>query len=284
MKLWSGLLVSLIAAGALVAPAAAQNAAKPAIVYSTGGKFDKSFNEGVSARRPALQQGDRHRHRRVRAQQRDAVRAGASAFCPKGAGSDRRRRLLAGRGAREGRQGIPQRALHHHRHGGAAAQRAVRHLQGAGGLVPGRRAGGTGLQERQGRLRRRHGHPADPPLPVRLRAGHQVRQPQGRADRQHDRHHARRLERSGPRRRARQGPVRSRRRRRLCRGGLDRHRRAAGRQGSRQARDRRRFQPEPSASRHDADLDDQARRSRRLQQLQGGARTELEGRHRGRSA
>ena len=48
MKLWSGLLVSLIAAGALVAPAIAQNAAKPAIVYSTGGKFDKSFNEGVS--------------------------------------------------------------------------------------------------------------------------------------------------------------------------------------------------------------------------------------------
>jgi basic membrane protein A len=48
MKLWSGLLVSLLAAGALVAPAAAQNVAKPAIVYSTGGKFDKSFNEGVS--------------------------------------------------------------------------------------------------------------------------------------------------------------------------------------------------------------------------------------------
>jgi basic membrane protein A len=47
MKLWSGLLVSLFAAGAL-APAAAQNVAKPAIVYSTGGKFDKSFNEGVS--------------------------------------------------------------------------------------------------------------------------------------------------------------------------------------------------------------------------------------------
>jgi basic membrane protein A and related proteins len=52
MKSWTGLpvalVVSLLAAGALVAPAAAQNAAKPAIVYSTGGKFDKSFNEGVS--------------------------------------------------------------------------------------------------------------------------------------------------------------------------------------------------------------------------------------------
>lgn len=48
MKLGIGLLVSLLAAGALIAPAAAQTAAKPAIVYSTGGKFDKSFNEGVS--------------------------------------------------------------------------------------------------------------------------------------------------------------------------------------------------------------------------------------------
>ena len=34
--------------GALLAPAMAQTAIKPAIVYSTGGKFDKSFNEGVS--------------------------------------------------------------------------------------------------------------------------------------------------------------------------------------------------------------------------------------------
>ena len=43
---------------------------------------------------------------------------------------------------------------------------------------------------------------------------------------------------------------------------------------------RRRFQPEPPASRHDADLDAEARRSRRLQQLQGGAGRHLEGRHR----
>src|SRR5437773_8828235 len=48
MNRWIGPLVALIAAGALVAPAVAQSAAKPAIVYSTGGKFDKSFNEGVS--------------------------------------------------------------------------------------------------------------------------------------------------------------------------------------------------------------------------------------------
>ncbi|MBM3650453.1 MAG: BMP family ABC transporter substrate-binding protein [Alphaproteobacteria bacterium] len=48
MNRWIGSLVAVIAAGALAAPAAAQTAAKPAVVYSTGGKFDKSFNEGVS--------------------------------------------------------------------------------------------------------------------------------------------------------------------------------------------------------------------------------------------
>src|SRR6266478_1267539 len=48
MNRWIGPLVALLAAGALTASAAAQTAIKPAIVYSTGGKFDKSFNEGVS--------------------------------------------------------------------------------------------------------------------------------------------------------------------------------------------------------------------------------------------
>jgi basic membrane protein A len=45
-------LVVLAALGMLAAPVVtsvwAQTAVKPAIVYSTGGKFDKSFNEGVS--------------------------------------------------------------------------------------------------------------------------------------------------------------------------------------------------------------------------------------------
>jgi basic membrane protein A len=45
-------LVVLAALGTLIGPVAwstwAQTAVKPAIVYSTGGKFDKSFNEGVS--------------------------------------------------------------------------------------------------------------------------------------------------------------------------------------------------------------------------------------------
>ena len=39
----------LFAVSAFASTGWAQNALKPAIVYSTGGKFDKSFNEGVSA-------------------------------------------------------------------------------------------------------------------------------------------------------------------------------------------------------------------------------------------
>ncbi len=41
--------VVLLAASVLAPAAQAQGAIKPAIVYSTGGKFDKSFNEGVSS-------------------------------------------------------------------------------------------------------------------------------------------------------------------------------------------------------------------------------------------
>jgi len=41
-------LVALIGVGALGAVAYAQSTIKPAVVYANGGKFDKSFNEGVS--------------------------------------------------------------------------------------------------------------------------------------------------------------------------------------------------------------------------------------------
>ena len=48
MNRWYGSLVALIAIAAVGAVAYAQTAIKPAIVYANGGKFDKSFNEGVS--------------------------------------------------------------------------------------------------------------------------------------------------------------------------------------------------------------------------------------------
>lgn len=48
MNRWVGSLLALLAAAGLGVVAEAQTATiKPAIVYSTGGKFDKSFNEGV---------------------------------------------------------------------------------------------------------------------------------------------------------------------------------------------------------------------------------------------
>ncbi len=49
MNRWYGSLLALLAIGVLGAVAYAQTATiKPAIVYANGGKFDKSFNEGVS--------------------------------------------------------------------------------------------------------------------------------------------------------------------------------------------------------------------------------------------
>jgi basic membrane protein A and related proteins len=48
MKRWVGSLISVLAAAGLAALAQAETVAvKPAVVFSTGGKFDKSFNEGV---------------------------------------------------------------------------------------------------------------------------------------------------------------------------------------------------------------------------------------------
>ena len=44
MKRWLILPAVLL----LAATAIAQTTIKPAVIYSTGGKFDKSFNEGVS--------------------------------------------------------------------------------------------------------------------------------------------------------------------------------------------------------------------------------------------
>src|SRR5262245_32908666 len=48
MKRWIEPLVALAALGTLSASAWVQTTINPAIVYANGGKFDKSFNEGVS--------------------------------------------------------------------------------------------------------------------------------------------------------------------------------------------------------------------------------------------
>ena len=48
MNRWLGMLAALFVVAALGTAVEAQNATKPAIVYSTGGKADKSFNESAS--------------------------------------------------------------------------------------------------------------------------------------------------------------------------------------------------------------------------------------------
>ena len=133
-------------------------------------------------------------------------------------------------------------------------------------------------QDRQDRLRRRHGHPADPPLRPRVRGGREVRQPEDRDLPEHDRDDAGGLERPHAGRRAGAEPVRPRRGRHLRGGRRDRARRAPGRQGQGQAGDRRRLEPEPHPPRHDPDLDDQARRPRRVRGLQDRPRRHVEGR------
>ena len=165
--------------------------AEPAIVYDMGGKFDKSFNEAAynGAERWKKETGKPYLDFEIanEAQREQAMRRMAE----RGAEPDHRRRLLAGVEHREDRQGVPE----------AAASRSstsvvklpnvrVDRVQGAGRQLPRRHDGRAGQQDRQGRLRRRHGHPADPALPVRLRAGREVRQPEGRGEREHDRHHA----------------------------------------------------------------------------------------------
>ena len=79
------------------------------------------------------------------------------------------------------------------------AQRPVGRVQGARGIVPGRHGGGHGVEDGQGRVRRRHGHPADPQVRPRLRGRRQVRQSEDRGLPEHDRDDAGGVERSDAR-------------------------------------------------------------------------------------
>ena len=258
-----GILGALAAVGLLASGAApALQDFTPAVIFDMGGKFDKSFNEAAYQRRREVQGRDRHRLSRVRDHQREPARPGAAPHGAAGRHRDGRGlRLLDS--ARDDRGRVPGQEVRDHRFGGRQAQRPVGGVQGARGQLPGRHGGGPGLQDRQGRLRRRHGHPADPQFRLRLRAGRQAREPGCRGDRELHRHHAGGLERPGARRRARHRPVRPGRRRGLRRGRRHRPRRAAGRGRQGQAVDRRRQQPEPPAPRQRADLDAEAGRRRR---------------------
>ena len=159
-----------VALGVILSAAVSAAAAdiKPAVVFDMGGKFDKSFNEGVydGVERFKKETGiayvdfeitnetqfeQAHRRFAERGQdpiigvgfsQADAVEKVAAEF-PK-------TEFTVIDGVVE------------------AAQCPIGAVQGAGGILPRRHAGRHGVEERQGRFRRRHGHPADPPLRMRL--------------------------------------------------------------------------------------------------------------------
>ena len=188
---------------ATFATAAVAQSKQPAVVYDAGGKFDKSFNEAAYNGIERFKKETGSRLPRLRDRQRHAARAGVP---PDGAARSRpviAHRLRPRLGAREGGAGIPERRF-------AIIDSVVDlpnvqsvRVQGPGRLLPGRRARRARQQVGQGRLRRRHGRAADPPLPVRLRARRQARESERRGAGQHDRHHAGRVERPDARRRAR---------------------------------------------------------------------------------
>ena len=133
------------------------------------------LQRGRLQRRHQVQEGHRRRFPRPRNPERRAARAGPAQIRQGRILADHDRRLRLGDGARQGRRRISRDQVRHHRQRRRQAQRAVDCVQGARGLVPRRRDRRQDLEDRQGRLRRRHGHSADLEVRMRLRAGRQIR-------------------------------------------------------------------------------------------------------------
>ena len=171
-----------------------------------GGKFDKSFNEAAYNGAEKFKNETGHRLSRVRGHQRDPARAGAAQHGAAGGTA-----IVVGFGFSQATAGEGRpRSSPNLKFVIIDSVVDLPNVQSVvfkehEGIVPGRHGGGDGVQDRQGRLRRRHGHPADPQLRARLRAGREVRQPEDRGVPEHDRHDAGRLERPDARRRARAG-------------------------------------------------------------------------------
>ena len=209
---------------------------KPAVVYDLGGKFDKSFNEGVfnGATKFSKDTGVAFRDLEIQndAQREQVLRKFAKdGFSPIMTVGFAWATAL-GKVADEfpnTKFGIIDMVVD------KPNVQSIVFKEHEGSFLVGvhRR---QDLEDRQGRLRRRHGHSADLEVRVRLRPGGQIRlRRQGRGVRQHDRHDAGRLERSGQGRRTGQVADRSRRRHRLRCGGRDRPGRAQGGRRRRQA-------------------------------------------------
>ena len=109
------------------------------MIYDLGGKFDKSFNEGVfnGATKFTKETGIDFRDLEIQndAQREQILRK----FAKDGFIADHHAGLRLGDGARQDGRRVPQHQVRHHRHGRRQAQRAVDGVQGGGRLVPGRR-------------------------------------------------------------------------------------------------------------------------------------------------
>ena len=110
---------------------AQQPAFKPAIVYDLGGKFDKSFNEGVYAGAEKFKKDTGTDYRDFEPQNDSQREQALRRFARDGFSPDPGRRLQPGDRAEEGRGRVPEREVRHHRLGRREAERGVGRVQGA---------------------------------------------------------------------------------------------------------------------------------------------------------
>ena len=104
---------------------------KPAIVYDLGGKFDKSFNEGVFSGAEQFKKETGIDYRDFEPQN-DAQREQAlRRFAREGHSPILAVGFSQATARRKGREGIPEPEIRDHRHGRRAAERAVDRVQGA---------------------------------------------------------------------------------------------------------------------------------------------------------
>ena len=101
------------------------------MIYDLGGKFDKSFNEGVFNGATKFNKESNIPFRDLEIQndaQREQI---LRKFAKDGFSPIIMPRLRLGDGARQGRRRVPQHQVRHHRHGRRQAQCAVDGVQGA---------------------------------------------------------------------------------------------------------------------------------------------------------
>ena len=137
-------------AGALLASAAAYAAEtiKPAVIYDLGGKFDKSFNEGVfnGATKFAKETGVTFRDLEIQNEsQREQV---LRKFAKDGYSPIIMPGFAWATALEKDRRRVSQDQVRHHRHGRRQAERAVDGVQGRRGFVPGRRDRRRNVEDR----------------------------------------------------------------------------------------------------------------------------------------